>query len=80
MNICLLYTSDAVTNKMFAQLMTWLDNNVQKQYWPTVNTSYNPDKEVRQSAPFVNLIDVYRNGGDVAQAAVKPDMSDIVIP
>lgn len=69
-----------VTNKMFAQLMNWLESNVQKQYWPTVNTSYNPDKEVRKSAPFVNLIDVYRNGGDVAQAAIKPDMSEIVIP
>jgi hypothetical protein len=34
---------------------------------------------VRKESPFVNLIEVYKNGGDVVKAAAVPDMSKVVI-
>ena len=68
-----------MTNKLFMELMVWLEQHVQKQYWPTVNPAYDPAKEVRKESPFVNLIEVYKNGGDVVKAAAVPDMSKVVI-
>lgn len=53
------------TNELFAKLMNWLSTNVEKTYWPKVNTDYNAKKEVRVT-PFINLVDIYNEGGDVA--------------
>lgn len=39
---------------LFKKLMTWLTKNVEQRYWPTLNPSYNPNKESRDT-PFVNL-------------------------
>ena len=69
-----------IANAMFAELIIWLEKNVQKQYWPHLNTSYNPAKEIRKNVPFINLIEIYKKGGNVAKEAIKPNMSDIVIP
>ncbi|GAA4281299.1 sulfatase [Gaetbulibacter aestuarii] len=35
-------------DKLFLKLMTWLDQNVDKRYWPSINKNYNPDKESRK--------------------------------
>jgi len=53
------------TRDLFDKLITWLENNIDRQYWPTKNPDYNPDKEVRENAPFVNLYEIYKNGGDI---------------
>ncbi|WP_052188277.1 sulfatase [Cellulophaga sp. Hel_I_12] len=45
----------ALKNEMFAKLITWLEKNVEKRYWPTLNENYNPQKEVRE-IPFKSLI------------------------
>lgn len=41
-------------DELFELLMEWLQNNVEKRYWPTLNEKYNADKEVRD-VPFRNL-------------------------
>jgi len=55
-------------NDLFGKLITWLDKDVKKTYWPTLNPDYNSAKEVRD-VPFIDLVKIYRNGGDVAKAA-----------
>lgn len=57
-----------LTNEMFSKLMTWLEKDVKKTYWPKVNPKYNPAKDVHD-VTFVNLVEIYNNGGDVAKAA-----------
>ena len=52
------------TDELFEKLMNWLDANVKQTYWPYLNPDYNPLKEAHD-VPFVNLVEVYRNGGDV---------------
>ncbi|WP_299433904.1 sulfatase [uncultured Maribacter sp.] len=42
-----------LTDKMFNKLMSWLKLNVDKRYWPKINESYNPKKEVRDT-PFID--------------------------
>tara|TARA_R110002049_G_scaffold55382_5_gene153692 strand:+ start:7299 stop:8981 length:1683 start_codon:yes stop_codon:yes gene_type:complete len=41
-------------NKLFKKLTHWLESNVEKRYWPSLNQSYNPKNEVRKT-PFINL-------------------------
>lgn len=51
-----LYTSDQERGDLlFKDLISWLEKNVEKRYWPTLNPDYNPDKEVRET-PFKDLI------------------------
>lgn len=52
---------------LFVKLITWLEDNVAPTYWPTVNPDYNADKDVHQH-PFINVYDIYKNGGDVLEA------------
>lgn len=52
------------TRELFAVLMTFLENNVEKKYWPTVNPDYDPKTEVRDD-PFVDLYQIYKNGSDI---------------
>ena len=40
---------------LFKELVTWLEANVEKRYWPKLNPDYNPEKEVR-TIPFKDLI------------------------
>lgn len=40
---------------LFKDLIAWLEINVEKRYWPTINPDYNPEKEVRNT-PFKDLI------------------------
>lgn len=54
------------TNKLFANLITWLEAHVKETYWPKVNPDYNPENEAHKT-PFVNLYDAYKNGGNIAE-------------
>lgn len=42
-----------LTHKLFNKLMNWLNHNVEKRYWPTLNPDYNPKKEAR-NVPFID--------------------------
>lgn len=51
-----LYTSQKEKgDALFKELVSWLESNVDKRYWPTLNPDYNPEKEVRTS-PFKDLL------------------------
>ncbi|NJC28331.1 sulfatase [Neolewinella antarctica] len=41
--------------ELFAELIEWLEENVDERYWPVINAEYEAGKEVRD-AGFVNLI------------------------
>jgi arylsulfatase A-like enzyme len=56
------------TNDLFAKLMSWLEKDVNKAYWPYLDQAYNPEKEER-SVAFVNLIEAYQNGASIAEIA-----------
>lgn len=56
------------TNEMFSKLMGWIQANVKTTYWPKLNPEYDASKEVRD-VPFVNLMEIYEKGGNVAQSA-----------
>lgn len=58
----------ALCNDLFDQLITWLDANVKLTYWPTINTNYNPENDLHMDK-FIDLMKIYRAGGDVAAAA-----------
>lgn len=56
-----LYQSDKVRgNQLFKVLVDWLENNVDKRYWPKLNPEYNPKKEVR-AIPFKDLMADLKN-------------------
>lgn len=57
-----------LTNKMFDKLMVWLKENAKETYWPKVNPAYNIANEAHD-VPFVNLVEVYEKGGNVASYA-----------
>ena len=57
-----------LTNEMFGKLMDWLKTNAKETYWPKPNPDYNPDNEARD-VTFVNLVEIYNNGGDVVKSA-----------
>jgi hypothetical protein len=52
------------TRELFAELMTFLENNVEKKYWPTKNPGYDPATEVREK-PYTDLYRIYKDGGDI---------------
>lgn len=56
------------TNELFGKLMSWLKTNVKKTYWPKVNPTYNPSNE-SHNVPFVNLVDAFEKGENVALIA-----------
>ena len=56
------------TNDLFDKLMKWTRNNVQETYIPYLNKDYNAQKEER-NVPFVNLVEAYENGEDIAALA-----------
>lgn len=42
------------TRELFAELMNYLEGNVEKKYWPTANPDYDPNTEVREE-PYSDL-------------------------
>lgn len=57
------------TRDLFTKLVNWLEENVERQYWPPHNPDYNPAEEVRTDAPFVDLYEAYNQGKDVVALA-----------
>ena len=55
------------TREMYGKLMTWLDENVDKQYWPVLNPEYDASKEVRKDAPFIDLYKAWKEGKDIVE-------------
>jgi hypothetical protein len=56
------------TNYLFAKLMEWLDENVKETYLPKPNPGYDAKTE-SHTEPYINLVDIYRNGGDVVKSS-----------
>ena len=52
------------TRELFAELINFLEKNVEKKYWSTANPDYDPEKELRK-VPYVDLYRIYKNGGDI---------------
>ena len=48
-----------VKDKLFNNLMTWLVENVDQRYWPSINPNYNATQEARNE-PFVDLFTKYK--------------------
>jgi arylsulfatase A-like enzyme len=57
------------TEDLYRKLMTWLEGNVDPQYWPKHNPDYDPRREVRKDAPFVDLYRACKEGQDFVQMA-----------
>lgn len=57
-----------LTNELFGKLMEWLKENAKESYWPKVNPEYNAANDAHD-VTFVNLVEIYNNGGDVALSA-----------
>lgn len=64
----LAFTKPTITKELFANLINWLDKNVEKKYIPTVNPEYDPTKESRK-VPFVNLYKAFKEGKDIFKLA-----------
>jgi arylsulfatase A-like enzyme len=56
------------TNDLFDKLMTWTKSNVKETYIPNLNKEYDAQKEER-NVPFVNLIEAYNTGENIAALA-----------
>ena len=57
------------TEDLYRKLMIWLEENVDKQYWPVLNPDYKPALEARKDAPFVDLYKAYKAGKDIVELA-----------
>lgn len=64
----LAFTKPEITKELFANLINWLEANVEKKYFPTLNPDYNPAKEPRKE-PFVDLYGSYKRGEDIVKLA-----------
>ena len=51
------------TKELFVELISYLEDNVDKKYWPKSNPDYNPKTEVRK-VPYVDLYKAYKEGTD----------------
>jgi hypothetical protein len=56
------------TRELFAVLMTYLEKNVEKKYWPSKNPNYDPKTEVRK-VPYVDLYKAYKEGKNIVELA-----------
>ncbi|MDP3912537.1 MAG: hypothetical protein Q8R96_02225 [Bacteroidota bacterium] len=52
------------TRELFAELMDYLEKNVEEKYWASANPDYDPKTEVRK-VPFNDLYRILRYGGDI---------------
>ncbi|MBE0654953.1 MAG: hypothetical protein IH594_14220 [Bacteroidales bacterium] len=57
-----------LTRELFSELISFLETNVEKRYWPVLNPDYNPAEEVRD-APFVDLYKAFKEGKDILELA-----------
>jgi arylsulfatase A-like enzyme len=57
------------TKDLYGKLMSWMEENVDRQYWPKLNPDYNPSREVRKDAPFVDIYTAYKAGRDIVELA-----------
>ena len=57
------------TKDLFTKLLAWLESDVDHHYWPTLNPDYDPSKQVRKDAPFVDLYDAYKKGKNIVELA-----------
>ncbi len=57
-----------IARELFAELIEFLEENVEKRYWPVINPDYDPDTEVRD-VPFVNLYKAFKEGKDIVEMA-----------
>ncbi|AJR04522.1 sulfatase [Siansivirga zeaxanthinifaciens] len=57
-----------LTNRLFDKLMVWSKKNVKAAYWPKLNPNYKTEEDVHD-VPFVNLLKIYNEGGNVAAGA-----------
>ena len=58
-----------LTLDLFGKLIAWMEAEIAPQYWPVHNPDYNPEKEVRTDAPFVDLYRAYKEGKDIVELA-----------
>jgi len=58
-----------LTLELYGKLISWLEKEVDRQYWPVINPDYDPGKEVRTDAPFVDLYQAYKEGKDLMKIA-----------
>ncbi len=58
-----------LTMDLYKKLISWMEKEVDQQYWPILNPDYNPEKEVRTDAPFVDLYEAYKQGKDLIDIA-----------
>jgi len=61
------------TMDLFRKLVSWLESEVEEQYWPKLNPDYNPDLQVRKDVPFVELIREYKEGKDIITLLQQPN-------
>jgi arylsulfatase A-like enzyme len=64
----LAFSKPDITRDLFANLINWLEANVEKKYFPTLNAEYNAAKEPRKE-PFVDLYSSYKAGKDIVLLA-----------
>ena len=62
------FSKAQLTKELFADLIHWLDKNVENKYLPIENPEYNPSKESR-NVPFVNLYTSFKSGNDIIKLA-----------
>ncbi len=56
------------TRELFAEIINYLEKNVEKKYWPILNPDYDPATEVRK-VPYVDLYKAYKEGKDIVELA-----------
>jgi arylsulfatase A-like enzyme len=56
------------TRELFAELMNYLEKNVEKKYWPRKNPNYDVAKEARE-IPYTDLYEAYKAGKDIVELA-----------
>lgn len=57
-----------MTRELFVELIDYLENNVEKRYWPVLNHDYDPALEARD-VPFINLYKLFKEGKDIINYA-----------
>ncbi len=57
-----------ITRSLFSELIEFLENKVEKRYWPSLNPDYDSATEVRD-VPFTDLYSLYKEGKDVVEHA-----------
>ncbi len=57
-----------ITSKLFAELIEYLENNVERRYWPVPNHDYDPAREARD-VPFINLYKLFKEGENIVEYA-----------